>query len=1855
MTRLLTLLVFVLALLGAGKALAQPTVYVFPDFVQIDAGDETCVEFRTVDFTDIQEMRFSVRWDPEAVTLTNIPVGSLNASMPNLDIGDFTFDNVEGYLIFTWKIEDVPGCPGTAVTLPDEDVLFELCFQGITGYSEITITDDPEPVYVTRLNSCPQNIGLFMGGGFIAVDNKPITINVPFASGNEGEVVCIDLSVEDFIDIISMQFTIQWSPQVLEFQSIQGVGLPWPGTSFNPIPPQGICTVSWFNNLNPSEGFTVPDGTDIIQICFTIVGSCGQSSLIEIVDEPTPIEVTNESDPGKDIGVYKGEGEISVNCINPNGLTIMIPDVDICPGESFCMDVTTENFTDIVGFEYSIGWNPNIIQFQGIQNINTDLFLFNMSSFNTAGSNNGRITVDWSDPSCLGEDLPDGTVLYTLCFASVGGGGVNTTVSIVNNPLDIEIIDQCAGNNIGLNSFNGLVDVCSPPGITLIAETTEVDPGQDICIQIEVQEFDDVQDMAFTLIWETGVLQYNGVQGFGLPGLSAANFDEANTLFGALCVDWSAMAVDGETLPDGSVLFEVCFTAVGDPFSCSEITFLEFPCNIDVITAASNGFNVGVNAVPGEVCVTNPFNFALTVSDANGAPGSVVCVDVAVQNFVSLESAQFSINFDPSVLDYQNLVNTFNLPNFGLSSYSDNNAGVGVITVDWDANNPNGASLGNGTVIFQLCFELVGDPGECSPVDITGTPSSIEVIPANSGGINIGLISEDGEVCTSQVLTLVNSVVTPVACPGDNTGAIDIAIQGGSGSYSYNWSGPGVVPPAEDQLGLTNTTYSVTITDNIFNGLQLVESITVGISAQAPVADAGEELTISCGNISIELDGSGSSQGAQYSYLWTNLGAGLVDPDEETTLTPTVVGADLYVLSVTDNSTSCTVTDTVMVNAASTPGAVVASLDVVTCSQDSVWVSGQGSTIGNAIAYSWSGPSVVAATSDSIFAQVTEPGWYFLTVTNTLSGCMIVDSIQVMADTISPNAVAGTSQMIDCDNNTALLDGAGSSVGPNFTYEWFDPQFTFLSDQITATASEPGTHQLIVTNTDNGCFSISEVEVQADTLLPNANATALSPITCTTDQVTISANGSSTNGNYTYTWTGPGVLPGTENSFDATATVQGAYTLTVLNTDNGCEAISVATVMLDTVPPTAVAAAPDSLGCSTDPVALLGTGSSTGAPGAFSYLWTGPEVVAGTQTLLNAQAAQPGLYTLQVTQTSNGCVASVEVEVADNSVFPDAVIADPAQLDCNNDFIVLDASASSSGPEYTYVWSGPFCININPPNMPTVGCTGTFTLTVVNTNNGCSSTTSVTVTEDSVEPVANALGGVFNCFSDEVTLNATGSSTGNQYTYTWSVLSGGATISDPSAFSPNVNGPGSFGLVVTDTTNGCFATDFAVVTADTLSPTANAGTDGTIDCDAASVVLNGLGSSQGVNITYEWTLNGQFVSDQAVVEVEEGGTYVLTVTNNSNGCSSTDEAIVTDLADVPVADAGPASVDLTCLDAAVVLDGTGSEVGPDIAYQWTAISGLLDPGTVNQPSAIAQEGGVYVLTVTNSLSGCSATDTVTVNAIIGLDDAEAVFEGDECSVEGFLLGNQPENTTGMWTASGGAVIDSPEDFETFVSNLGPGTNILTWTLSGPNCPDYSSAEVQVLIEGLPVANNDNEIISGNDDSIEINLLDNDITFGVDNFTLTIISQPVSGTITDPVDGNLTYTVSPLFSGEVIFEYVLCNTICTNLCDTATVRITVDRDINPDDTVPNGITPNGDGINDGLVFDILLEDPTKYPDNEIVIFNRWGDIVFQQGPYENAWMGTDNSGNELPAGTYYYILRLDVAESEIIRGDVTIVK
>jgi gliding motility-associated-like protein len=84
-------------------------------------------------------------------------------------------------------------------------------------------------------------------------------------------------------------------------------------------------------------------------------------------------------------------------------------------------------------------------------------------------------------------------------------------------------------------------------------------------------------------------------------------------------------------------------------------------------------------------------------------------------------------------------------------------------------------------------------------------------------------------------------------------------------------------------------------------------------------------------------------------------------------------------------------------------------------------------------------------------------------------------------------------------------------------------------------------------------------------------------------------------------------------------------------------------------------------------------------------------------------------------------------------------------------------------------------------------------------------------------------------------------------------------------------------------------------------------------------------------------------------------------------------------------------------------------------------------------------------------------------------------------------------------------------------------------------------------------------------------------------------------------------------------------------------------------IPDGISPNGDGTNDFFVIENLL---SFYPEASLVLYNRWGDEVWNSyGPYLNNWDGANFQGGQLTDGTYFYVLDFRDGESNPKQGFV----
>lgn len=594
------------------------------------------------------------------------------------------------------------------------------------------------------------------------------------------------------------------------------------------------------------------------------------------------------------------------------------------------------------------------------------------------------------------------------------------------------------------------------------------------------------------------------------------------------------------------------------------------------------------------------------------------------------------------------------------------------------------------------------------------------------------------------------------------------------------------------------------------------DNVQVNGTAQSTVnavATAGNPLT--CSNTTVSLSGNSTLPGAVYS--WTGP-SGFSSPLQN----PVVNKAGIYTLTVTAGG--CSATDTALVVANATPPANLTTSSTsgsnqLTCLVGGLTLTGSSSTAG--AMYTWTLPNGVVGAGSGTSA--TQEGSYIFTATNPANGCIAKDTFVVVRNMSTPMdaLITGGSQWLTCDKTSVTMTASNALAG--VVFNWIGPN-GYTSTGPSATMTQPGFYNVIMTHPVTGCNHSIGAAVLRDTTTPANLAIAISSantqITCTNNNVQLSANSSTTG--TTYQWTGP-------HNYTSSVPVisineAGEYTLVGTNPATGCKAITTRVVVENKVLPANVTATATAnsgqLTCIVTSMPLAG-GSSTAN---VTYAWTAPGFSALTQ---NTSVTAAGTYTLTVTDPSNGCNAIASAVVTANNTPPAGVSATFSDiLTCLTS--VVDLTGTSTTPGVMYQWSSGAGFS-SPDRVTQTSVAGTYQLRVTDPANGCVRTVFTTVLEDKAPPadVSAENTGPLTC-SGNVLLIANTSAF--DVDYMWTGPNGFVS------FLPvvSVSEPGEYTLIVTDlATNGCSDTATTVVettcgargpviTQNTITPVVNA-------------------------------------------------------------------------------------------------------------------------------------------------------------------------------------------------------------------------------------------------------------------------------------------------------------------------------------------------------------------------------------------------------------------------------------------------
>ncbi|MEI6409181.1 MAG: choice-of-anchor V domain-containing protein [Bacteroidota bacterium] len=611
------------------------------------------------------------------------------------------------------------------------------------------------------------------------------------------------------------------------------------------------------------------------------------------------------------------------------------------------------------------------------------------------------------------------------------------------------------------------------------------------------------------------------------------------------------------------------------------------------------------------------------------------------------------------------------------------------------------------------------------------------------------------------------------------------------------------------------------------------------------------------------------------------------------------------------------------------------------------------------------------------------------------------------------------------NNGSATVTGSGGLTP--YTYHWSNNQTTQTAINLAA-----GSYTVTVTGASNSGTATAVATITAPPAI-----TLTSPpggtISCINQSVNVTATAGGGTPPFTYAWSNG------QTGNTATYTATGPYTVTT--TDNaGCTKSATGTITGNTTPPNAVASTNGSLSCTNTSTTLSCTGSSTGANISLLWTTTNGNIVSG-QTTCNPTVNVAGVYTLRVTNTINGCTATATTTVT-SSATPPGASATGATITCSSPSVTI--SASSPTPNVTYSWSGPggFTSGIQSPSVNTAG---TYTVTVTNPANSCTSTASAIVTSNTVAPPSSATAGnVLTCAT--TTSQVFGNSGVTGATYHWT---------GPNSFvsnlqNPTVNAPGAYLLTVTNPANGCTSTATATVQQDISTPNASASAGPTLTCTVLSTTISANSTTPGV--TYAWSGPGGFISQLQSPSVTVPGTFTVTITG-ANGCTSTASATVQQNIVPPGATASGGVIN--CTNASVTLNS--SSTGNMPSYAWNGPG-----GTSSAQNFTVNVAGAYNLVVTDGVNGCTSTASATVSSNLTAPTAAAAAPNNlNCNNSSVQINgsgsSQGTTFTYSWTTANGNIVSGGNTLTPTVSAAGTYTILVTNTDNG--CTNTASATV----------------------------------------------------------------------------------------------------------------------------------------------------------------------------------------------------
>lgn len=783
---------------------------------------------------------------------------------------------------------------------------------------------------------------LFISLVFLAVSGQSqIVVNLTSATVDPNANAAVDVKIDNFRSMSTMQFSINWDSTAFTFVSISNItpnvsrfdaeSISTPGTG---LVKQGQVSVAWYD----AGGATLANGTTLFRINLRARSNAGcKTGEVKMTAVPTTILFANAA--LEQLTFTSNAGNLVVNGTNCGGgggtgsdtiLNIIAGTVQAQPNTKVCVPITVKNYNRVTGGGGTFKWNPAVLSFTGIENN-----VLRGTATNDLNKNAGLLAFTFDDPSRPGT-LADGTKIFDLCFNVVGAVGTSSNIDLTQDLTDWQWVFETKPS-VTANRTSGRVTVVSTATVPvkLMVDNVNGDEGATVCVDLKVKDFKDVTALQFNIDWDPTQLEYIRQEGFNLPGLMNDLFNKTSDR--NLRLSWSSGT--GVTLADNASIFKVCFKVLGRctaqgtapvaivpqivvgigslagaaPFEVTAGSVKTNACgtgggsctlvsvkNVSCRGGGDGGINVTVNPTAGCNCVWKKDGVVFQTNQATNcnlvnAPAGTYTLELTCNNVIQCTLTQVITEPVAIVIDG--------------TSTNEACATKGGITI-----NPTG-----GTPAFTYRWS-----NNATTKDLTGlSAGSFTVTVTDSKGCTA---TRSFTITNTPTALDASGTVTSVKCFGETNGAINITPTGGcpdaSGAYRYTWSGP-TAATGKNPVNLAAGSYSVTVMDNSNPSLSVVRTFTI-FGPTATLAST-EEITASGGTDgAIKLNIVGGR--APFGVKWTGPTA---VPDNGTN--PTNLAPGSYTAVITDAG-GCVITRTITV--AQRGGAIsVAGIDVTSNSR----------------------------------------------------------------------------------------------------------------------------------------------------------------------------------------------------------------------------------------------------------------------------------------------------------------------------------------------------------------------------------------------------------------------------------------------------------------------------------------------------------------------------------------------------------------------------------------------------------------------------------------------------------------------------------------------------------------------------------------------------------------------------------------------------------------------------------------------------------------------------------------------------------------------------------------------------------